>query len=337
MVVPEGVARYIPGLSLLVALGILARQVTEVLPVINHLIFAVIIGMVITNLVGIPPWASEGVNQHKLLLETGIVLMGARLTLDAVIQTGPKILLLIIIGVGFTLLLVEALSRKLFGLPPKIGSLMASGAGICGVSAIVAVAGGIDAKEDQIAYAVAAVLVFDAVTLFTFPLVGNLLNLPDIVFGIWAGISMFSTGPVTAAGFAYSDTAGQWAALTKLTRNILISAVVLGYSVYYARNQSSTSSVVLNPRLFWDNFPKFIIGFVAVMLIANLGFLSPDQLTSLKNGYNWLFLFAFVGLGMNITLSDMQRTGIRPIALMLITIVTVATTMLVVVSTLFSA
>jgi uncharacterized integral membrane protein (TIGR00698 family) len=329
--------RLLPGLALVVAIGLAARLLTVAVPAVNHLIAAIAIGAVVTNLVGTPAIAAPGVARHKLLLEIGIVLMGAKLTVAAVFGAGPTILLLVLLTVSFSLLLVEFLARNVFGMTEKIGSLVAAGASICGVSAVVAVASGIDADEDQIAYAIATILLFDAVTLFAYPAVGGLLDLPDIVFGVWAGLSMFSTGPVAAAGFAYSDTAGQWATLTKLARNLLISAAVVLYSVYYARKRATRTEggPGLTPGLLWEKFPKFIVGFAAVMLVANLGAFSEIQRASIQHAYQWLFLFAFAGLGLDMDLAKLRRAGLRPVALTMVSLVVVSSVTLVVVSGLF--
>ncbi|UWG46327.1 putative membrane protein [Halanaeroarchaeum sp. HSR-CO] len=331
----EAALHVLPGLLLLFVVGIAARIGAGYVPVVNYLILAVVLGAVLVNLFGLPAWASAGVSSHKLLLEAGIVLMGARISLAAVSDAGPKIVVLVVATVAFTAILTELLSRNVFGLANKMGSLMASGAAICGVSAIVAVAGGIDAKKDQIAFAVATILLFDAVTLFVYPILGTILNLQDVVFGVWAGLSMFSTGPVAAAGFAYSDTAGQWATMTKLTRNLFIGLAVIAYAGYYARAESKTGTVDRPLGLFWQNFPKFVLGFVAMMVIANVGILSDGQLATLENSYKWLFLFAFAGLGMGINVDEMRATGFRPVLLTLTALTIVSITTLVVVSALF--
>jgi uncharacterized integral membrane protein (TIGR00698 family) len=326
-----------PGLALLVAIGLGARVLSTAVPSFNHLFAAILIGAALTNLVGTPGWAEPGVSRHKLVLEVGIVLMGASLALDAVFRAGPTILLLVVLTVAFALLLVELLSRNVFGLEERMGSLVAAGTSICGVSAVVAVAGGIEAKENQIAYAIATVLLFDAITLFTYPVVGRLLDLPDIIFGIWAGLSMFSTGPVAAAGFAYSDTAGQWATLTKLARNLFISAAVVCYSVYYARRRATRTDDAprLSGKLLWEQFPKFIIGFVVVMILANLGVLSAAQRADVQNAYQWLFLFAFAGLGLEMDLAKLRRAGVRPVFVTFVSLVIISTVSLFVVHSLF--
>jgi uncharacterized membrane protein YadS len=127
---------------------------------------------------------------------------------------------------------------------------------------------------------------------------------------------MFSTGPVVAAGFAHSEIAGQWATVTKLARNALIGLVVLAYAAYYARDGTEASSGV---RTLWEEFPKFIFGFLILAIVASAGFLSTDQVTILEKTYHWLFLIAFVGLGTELQRSVFVKSGLRPIAVVFIT------------------
>jgi len=314
----------LPGLLFLGGIVGVARLLSVYIDV-NHLLFVIIIGFLIGNVAGVPDWAEPGVDTYKLWLEAGIVMMGARLVLGQFVGAGTVVLILVPLFVTASLLYMECVARYFFGLSEKLSSLLASGMSICGVSAVIAVAGGIKAKENEIAYAVATILLFDAITLFTYPLIGVKLGLADQVYGIWAGLTMFSTGPVTAAGFIYSDPAGQWAAITKLARNVFIGFVAISYSLYYARLNVDAERIDNKIGYVWDQFPKFIVGFVLVMLIASIGFLSGDQIESMKNGYNWAFMVAFAGLGLQINVNDMRATGIRPIITVLLGLVTIST------------
>ncbi|MFB6108292.1 MAG: YeiH family protein [Haloplanus sp.] len=301
------VRRYLPGVCLLCLGAVLARAVGT-LTGLNRLLVAIALGVVLANGYGIPSRLAPGLSTHKIWLGTGIVLMGASLTLGTVLDAGPTLLLVILVVAGTTMLTVELLAGSVFGLGDRLGSLLAAGSGICGVSAVVAVSGAIRAREEQIAYAAATVLLFDSVTLVVYPMVGHLLGLSDVVFGIWAGVSMFSTGPVVAVGFAHSATAGQWATVTKLSRNVLIGVVVLGYASYYSGSGGGTPSV----RTLWDEFPKFVFGFLALVAVSSAGLLSAPQRTALEHGYDWLFLLAFVGLGTEIRLEEFRSTGVKP-------------------------
>lgn len=310
--------RAAPGLGLLGGVAGLSVLVAGRVPYVNALILAIIIGAFIVNIVGLPDWVAPGVETHGLFLKTGIVLLGTQVAIGQVLARGPTLLLLVTATVGCGVLFVELLSRSFLPVDEKTGSLLAAGSSICGVSAVVAVASGIDADETDIAFVAATILLFDALTLVAFPLIGTILALPDEAFGVWAGLSMFSTGPVTAAGFTYSEVAGQWATMTKLIRNSLIGGVVVGYSLYYASGAAASEVSASSRRDIMTRFPKFMLGFLALMVIANVGVLSPGDIETLGQLPDWLFLLAFVGLGTEIKLSAIRDTGPRPILIVLL-------------------
>ncbi len=300
--------RLTPGLALLLVGALAARGVAAVTGV-SHLLVAVGLGAVFANTAGVPDRAEPGLATGTLWLGAGIVLMGTSVRLGMVVTAGPRVLVVVVAALTTAVVVVELLSRRVLGLGNQLGSLLAAGAGICGVSAVVAVAGAVRAREDQIAYAAATVLLFDALTIVAFPVLGDLLELSGVVFGVWAGVSMFSTGPVVAAGFAHSPTAGQWATVAKLSRNALIGVVVLGYAGVYATGGNTKGPRL---RMLWDEFPKFVLGFLALAAVASAGLLTPAQRTAIEHGYDWLFLLAFVGLGTEIRIADLRDTGARP-------------------------
>lgn len=308
----------VSGIGLLFLIGIAARIVSAFVPMISYLIVAILIGVVLANWVGVPDWAESGVATHKIWLESGIVMMGASVDIGRILTAGPLILILVGVTVLSNILLVEFLARTVFDIAQETGSLLAAGSSICGVSAVVAIAGSIDPDERNIAYAAGTILLFDAVTLLTYPVIGKVLGLSDVVFGMWAGLTMFSTGPVTAAAFAFSDSAGEWAVLIKLTRNALIGFTALGYAAFYARASGLSEEVAPSEKdswYLWRTFPKFILGFIVVMLLANFGMLQTEQITSLENASNWAFMLAFAGLGLEIQINEFRSTGITPLLL----------------------
>ncbi len=324
MVAIGALRRLAPGVGVLLGLSLLARGITAVIPLGSHLIVVIGLSVFVANTLGVPDWAVAGVETHSLWLEVGIILMGVTVALQRVVDAGLQVFLIVGIAVCATVLTVEMLARELFDIPEKVGSLLAAGSGICGVSAVAAVAGSIKPDQQQIAYAAATVLLFDAVTLVIYPTVGHLLGLSDLVFGIWAGTTMFSTGPVTAAGFAYSRNAGEWAVLVKLTRNALIGVVVIGYVLYYSRHGSAGATVDHTWRYLWESFPKFIIGFVVLMILGSAGVFSDVQITALDNASKWLFLVAFAGLGLTIDIGELRQSGIKPVGVVSISLLLVS-------------
>lgn len=301
----------LPGLFVLVAFGVVARLVGTAVPAVGPLVLAIALGVIAVNVVGAPSWIEPGLARHSLLLETGIVLLGASLTLDELTRTGPVVAALAVVVVLGGVLVLERVATSVFGMDSGPRALLASGASVCGVSAVLAVAGAIDADETDVTYAVGTILLFDAVTLLAFPVAGDLLGLGGKQFGVWAGLSLFSTGPTAAVGFAVSETAGQWATITKLVRNSFIGVVALAYALKVATGGASRTS----PAEVWYRFPKFLVGFLAVAIVANLGWLSPVALDSIGTTTDWLFTLAFVGLGFEMELSRIRDAGLRPVAL----------------------
>jgi uncharacterized integral membrane protein (TIGR00698 family) len=307
------VGRSVAGIATLCLGALVAHGLSPVVGV-NELLLAIAIGVVLTNGVGIPDQLRAGVKTHKIWLAAGIVLLGASLTVDTVLEIGTTVLFLLVGVVALTLFSIELMARNVGGLTEKFGSLLAAGAGICGVSAVVAVGSAVRARETQIAYAAGVVLVLDAVMIVVYPAVGAVLDLSGVVFGVWTGVSMLSTGPAVAVGFTHSETAGQWATMTKLARNTLIGVVALGYASYYVRRESGDTPSV---SVLWTNFPKFVLGFIALVALASAGVFSPDHRASIATAVDWLFLLAFVGLGTEIRTTELRQTGITPLVVVL--------------------
>jgi uncharacterized integral membrane protein (TIGR00698 family) len=325
-----------PGLVLLGAIALSALTISNVVPELNSLLLAIALSVIFANVYGTPEWAEGGVGLGTLLLETGIVLLGVNLAIDQVIAAGPTVVVLALATVVLGVLFTEVLGRYAFEIEAGTSSLVAAGSSVCGVSAVVATAESIDVTNEQIAYAASTVLLFDAATLVIFPIAGEVLGLPAKQFGIWAGLSMFSTGPVSAVGFAYDPVAGQWATLTKLVRNAFIGLVAVTYSLQYARSRETSSQRSTGHlQYIWSQFPKFIVGFVLMIVIANVGILSGAQIDFLGWLSDGLFLLAFAGIGFDIQLDNLRATGLMPILVVLVHLIVVSVLTLGVVIILF--
>jgi len=311
---------YAAGVGLLTTGALAAWLVGRAVPGLQPLVVAVVVGAAVGNTVGVPPAAKPGVGVHKLALETGIVLLGAAVAVDELVAAGPTVLGLVVCTVGFGLVLSEAVARLWFRLDGVAPSLLAAGASICGVSAVVAIGRVLDARGATLTFAAATVLLFDAITLVAFPIVGEWLGLSSRTFGVWAGLSMFSTGPVAAAGFTHSPEAGQWATVTKLARNALLGGVAIGYSTLYAARSATDPEA----RRLWAEFPKFLIGFLLVAAVTNAGILSPAAIAAIGAVADGLFLVAFVGLGLSIRIRELETVGLAPVGVVLIHLLVVS-------------
>jgi uncharacterized integral membrane protein (TIGR00698 family) len=329
---------YVPGVLLLIVIGLLgkyaqigwnalAKHEGWTVPDIEYVLWAILIGLLITNTVGIHRIFQPGVQTYEFWLKIGIVALGSRFVLGDVLKLGSTSLLQILIDMVVAGAIIIAAAR-LFGLSGKLGSLLAIGTSICGVSAIIASKGAIRARNSEASYAIAAILALGAVALFTLPPLGHLIGLSDHEFGLWAGLAVDNTAETTATGYLFSEEAGKIAVLVKSTRNALIGFVVLGFALYWAaRGEADQIAPGFKSKavFVWDKFPKFVLGFLAVSAIATAGWLTKGQSTNLANVSKWAFLLTFAGVGLNTNFRELARTGWRPLLVAIIGLLVVAT------------
>src|SRR3954465_3465081 len=311
----------LPGIALLTIVG-LAGKVLEksiatyskahhlVIPNIEYVLWAILIGLFISNTIGVAQVFKPGIATYEFWLKTGIVLLGARFLLVDVLKLGAVSLTLVMIEVILSIGFMTLLGR-IFGLSPKLTSLLAVGSSICGVSAIIATKGAIEADDEDSSFAIAAILALGALALFTFPPIGHWLGMSDRVYGLWAGTGVDNTAEAVAAGALYSDAAAKIAVLAKTTRNAMIGFVVLGYALYWAA-RDGRQAVGTKAAFLWQEFPKFVLGFLLISLLASLSIFNKDQVNSLANLSRWAFLLTCAGVGLRINFKEMKKQGIKP-------------------------
>src|ERR1700677_3947974 len=319
---PVRILALIPGILLLGAVGFAGKLIEQsiarygkshhvVLPNIEYVLWAILLGLAISNTVGVPALFRAGVATYEFWLKVGIELLGARFLIGDVLHLGGISLGLVLIEITLSLVFMTLLGRK-FKLRPKLITLLAVGSSICGVSAIIATQGAIDADEEDSSYAIAAILLLGAISLFLFPLIGHFLHLSDHAYGLWAGLAVDNTAEATAAGASYSDAAGKVAVLAKTCRNATIGFVVLGYAIYWA-SKGQAAEVKNKGAFLWRKFPKFVLGFLLISLLATVGFFTKPQLAAVGNLSRWAFLLTFAGVGLRTNLRELSKQGARPL------------------------
>jgi uncharacterized integral membrane protein (TIGR00698 family) len=330
------VVRYLPGIVLLLVIGVLGvalqaglraigASAGTRLPDVEYVLWAILLGLLVRNTVGVPRVFRPGVGTYEFWLKIGIVLLGARYLLGDLLKLGGLSFLLILIDMTVATVVILLVGR-LFGLGGKLSSLLAIGTSICGVSAIIAGRGAIGADDEDSGYSIAAILALGAVALFSFPAIGHLLGLTDLQFGLWAGLAVDNTAETTATGAAYSPAAQDVAVAVKNTRNALIGIVVLAYAAYWSTRGGRAIATTTRGRIafVWATFPKFVLGFLVVAALGTVGFFSGPEKTSLGNLSKWAFLLCFAGVGLNFDLRAMARSGWRPLVVAAVGLVVVA-------------
>ena len=311
----------LPGIVLLGIVGLSGKFIEQslaryskahhlTLPNVEYVLWAILLGSLISNTIGVPKIFKPGVNSYEFWLKSGIVLLGARFLLGDVVKLGGLSFGVVIIELVMSIALMTLLGR-IFKLSPKLTTLLAVGSSICGVSAIIATQGAIEADDEDASFAIAAILALGALALFTFPPIGHWLHMSDHLYGLWAGTGVDNTAEAVAAGALYSDAAAKVAVLAKTTRNAMIGFVVLGYAIYWAAREQR--DVVSGKAMFlWRKFPKFVLGFLLISLLATVKFLDAKQISNLANLSRWAFLLTFAGVGLRINFKEMKKQGLRP-------------------------
>jgi uncharacterized membrane protein YadS len=133
----------------------------------------------------------------------------------------------------------------------------------------------------------------------------------DHAYGLWVGLAVDNTAEATAAGALYSDAAAKIAVLAKTSRNAMIGFVVLGYALYWAR-AGQGHTIRNKTRFLWERFPKFVLGFLFISVLATAGVFTKGQLSSLANLSRWAFLLTFAGVGLRTNFREMLKQGLRP-------------------------
>src|SRR5262250_2999643 len=319
--IPTKFLRLVPGVALLAVIGFAGKLLEKninlyakahhwTIPNIEYVLWAILLGLVISNLVGIPEIFRAGVATYEFWLKAGIVLLGSRFLLGDVWKLGGVSLGLVFIEIIGSLAFMTFLGR-LFGLRPKLTSLLAVGSAVCGVSAIIATKGAIEADDEDSSFAIAAILALGALALFTFPLIGHALHLSDRAYGLWSGLAVDNTAEAAAAGALYSDAAGKLAVLAKTTRNAMIGFVVLAYAIYWA-SRGQAQAVGNKAAFLWQKFPKFVLGFLLISTLATFAFFSKEQIGTLANLSRWAFLLTFAGVGLRTNFKSLSKQGLKP-------------------------
>jgi uncharacterized integral membrane protein (TIGR00698 family) len=311
----------LPGVLLLAAIGCAGKYLEGavgaytkshhlMVPNVEYVLWAIVFGLLIANTIGVPKVFEAGVRTYEFWLKLGIVLLGSRFLVGDMLKLGGISLVLVAVEIVLSIWLMTKLGEW-FGLKPKLVSLLAVGSSICGVSAIIAAKGAIEADEDDSSTAMLVILSLGAFALFTFPVVGYWLGMSDVAFGMWSGLAVDNTAEAVATGAIYSAEAGKVAVFAKTARNATIGVVVLWYAWYWAK-QGLARTVEHKAAFLWEKFPKFVLGFLVLSSLASMGAFNASQLASLGNLSKWAFLLTFAGVGLRTNIRELLSQGTGP-------------------------
>lgn len=310
----------IPGFALALAIAASAKWLEELLPVplIGASVIALFIGMFINSFWQPTTFVSKGLKfTSKKILKFAIILLGASLSIGTILAVGRMSLVVMC----FTLLTCFGggyLVGKALGLNWKLSNLISAGTGICGGSAIAAIAPAIDAEDQDIAYAMSSTFLFDMVMILLFPIMGRALGLSDMAYGLWAGTAVNDTSSVVAAGYAFSEAAGDFSTMVKLTRTLSIIPTVIIFAMIQIRMLKKQAAAagqdteIKKDMNFLSLFPWFILGFVALALINSTGIIPVSVSHMAKELSKFLMVAALAAIGLNTSFREMKKSGLAP-------------------------
>ena len=306
---------FLLGVAICFTVAGLSVMLEELIPggLLGASIIALFMGTIINSFFH-PAWMKPALKfTSKRILKAAIVLLGASLSVSTIMSVGKMTFFVMIFtfamcfGGGYFI-------RKLFGLNWKLSNLISAGTGICGGSAVAAIAPVIDADDKDIAFAMSSTFLFDMVMIALYPLMGKALGMSDIAYGIWAGTSVNDTASVVASGYAFSEAAGDFATMVKLTRTIAIIPTVLVFAWIGTRikqKELKTSGDGKKVNLF-KIIPWFIGGFLLLAILNSVGVIPSALSGMMKTASKFLMVTALAAIGLNTSITDFKKAGLAP-------------------------
>ncbi|WP_425490480.1 YeiH family protein [Dyella mobilis] len=287
------------------------------MPVIGGPVFGILLGIVVRNLLSPSESFTPGIQfASKQVLQWSIIALGFGLSLTQVAKTGMESLSVTLVTMT-TAFVTALLLGRLMKVHNKLQILIGVGTAICGGSAIAAVTPIIKPDDHDTAFAISTIFLFNVVAVLLFPLLGHLLHLSDLGFGMWAGTAINDTSSVVAAGYSYSKAAGDFATIVKLTRATLIIPICLILAVAVAvrekraAKQAGTTSDFSLGRIF----PWFILWFLVASAARTAGFVPVAIQPLLHLAAEFMIIVALTAIGLSANLRKMASAGARPILL----------------------
>ena len=298
---------------------------------------AILFGLLLRNLFPLPKALAPGLKFcTTTVLRAGIVLVGIKLSLSEMLRLGLAGIPVVVAAIAAGLVFVPWLNRRL-GLPDRLGSLIAAGTSICGVTAIVSTAPAIEADEREVAYAVANVVAFGLFGMLVYPYLAQALLRDSATIGLFLGTAIHDTSQVVGAALTYKqafgdDTVLRVATVTKLTRNLFLAAVIPFLAWQYARGRGHGAASGSKPASWRAYVPAFILGFVAMAIVRSIGDGMLDAggkacglwdragwstLASTLGdtvGARWLLGTAMAAVGLHTSFAVFKGVGLKPFA-----------------------
>ena len=287
---------------------------------LEYVIFALLIGLFISNCIGVPGWLMEAV-KTEYYIKTGLVILGAGILFFEILQAGA-------LGIVQALLVVTVIwyicfwLSKRFRVDDEFAVMLSSAVSICGVSAAIAACGAIQGDKKKLSYVTSLVLIVAVPMMVFMPWIAKAFEMSDIVAGAWLGGTLDTSGSVVAAGALISELAMKAGVIVKFSQNVLIGVAAFLISLWWTFKKGAETGQRPNAKVIWERFPKFVLGFLIASVIFS--FLVDEATVNATKGtlaglrVVW-FGLAFTCIGLETRFTELvSMEGGRPAAAFLL-------------------
>lgn len=314
----QAFSKLLPGILGCAVAGALAMFGPHLIPTVGPLLWAILLGAILTNIVTLPDVMQPGIGfVGKKVLRAGIVLLGLQLSLGDILGLGWVMLLAVvaIVGIGMA---TGILAGRALGLSTKQSLLIASGFSICGAAAVAGADGVLNAKEEETATAIGLVVLFGSLMIPIVPLITSAAGLEPHAAALFAGGSIHEVAQVVAAAGIIGGGALGTAVLVKLARVVMLAPVMAGLSLWARRSGVGDGSGKRPPIV-----PLFVVGFLVMMVVATLKIVPAEWLPTIKWIQTYLLACAMFALGLGVKIKKLIQVGPKPLVLGIINTVVV--------------
>ena len=290
---------------------------------LEAVIFALGIGLLISNTIKLPEWFKKALST-ELYVKIGLVLLGTTVLFNEILNAGTRGLVQALVVVISVWYFAFWLCKKL-KIDKEMSLMLASAVSICGVSAAIATSGAIKGDSKKLSYVISLVLITAIPMMIFMPYLSEWMGLSQEVTGAWLGGSIDTTGAVVASGSLVGEEALKISTIVKFSQNVLLGIAAFAISIYWTYAKSvdeETKREKPTLKIIWERFPKFVLGFVAASLLFSF-FISPETNNTVKDSLKSLqtlwFVLAFTSIGLETKFKDLfQHSNKKPLYAFLI-------------------
>ena len=296
--------RFLLSFAIIFLLAWLSRTLTGI-PFIKStgfesVFFAVIIGLLIRNTIGLPKWLAPAA-RSEYYIKAGLVILGSSIFFQQIMVAGSLGMVQAVIVVLSVWYFSFWVASRLFHSDKEMSILLSSAVSICGVSAAVATSGAMKGDPRKLSFVISLVLIIAIPMMYLLPWLAQWIGMSEEVAGAWLGGTIDTTAAVVASGKFIGETAEKYSVIIKSAQNVLLGVAAFAISIYWSY-RGTNSDIRPSGSVLWDRFPKFVLGFIAASLLFSFAFdlETGKELSKVANkgARELLFSLAFVSIGL---------------------------------------